>query len=171
MVREFEKTPTDNLVIVVDPWVAAGRDRLSEPEEGLDQQAQVLERQDHNLEQLLSIAGSVCWEWCRQKGDQLVLAVAGSSPEIVTGITGQKLAIGALQLLARAQGTPAPDEAALIHRLSQMHLPAASVLFLSTRDRSFDAALSLNLNRPVAFVNISEPTDFDFYEKRPATFA
>ena len=35
------------------------------------------------LERLLSLAATICWEWCRQKGDDFALAVAGERPTVV----------------------------------------------------------------------------------------
>jgi hypothetical protein len=47
MVREFEDVPGDDVVLVVAP----GGD----------------------LETTICLAAGVCWEWCRRRGDRLVL--------------------------------------------------------------------------------------------------
>lgn len=157
MVREYEQTPTDDLIVVVDAWTrppgnAAGAD--AEPDPG--------------LEETLTWAASICWEWCRRKGDRLVLGLADREAKAVQGVTGRKLLADSLDALARAEGTPGPDPAALIACLRGVRLPEAPVLVLSARPDSFPDALGAALNRTVAFVNVSDPGSYDFFEHTTA---
>jgi uncharacterized protein (DUF58 family) len=148
MVREFEESPTDNLTLVVDPWVPATGGHNPDPA----------------LEEALSLAATVCWQWCRQTGDHLALAVAGRTPAVVTGVTGRGLALEALGHLAREPGTPSPDVPALLARLASAELPPAPVLLVSTRPDSFGDQLAGGFQRPVAFVDVTDPTGYEFYE-------
>ena len=75
MVRDFEEYPNDDLVLLVDLTLTHA-----------DQPHRVVA-----FERMLSVAASVCREWCRQKGDRLTLVLAGKSPEILHGSTGAGL--------------------------------------------------------------------------------
>jgi len=101
MVREFEDLPNDNLILLVDPWTPA----IAAPGTNTD------------LERLLSLAATIVWEWCRQKGDDLALAIAGMPSALHHGISGRELALAMLQSLARVQGGPAEIWPALLERL------------------------------------------------------
>jgi uncharacterized protein (DUF58 family) len=68
MVREFEDAPTDNLVLILD---------TSCPDDSVDR-----------FEETVTLAATICWEWCRHAGGQLVLAIAGQSVEVVKGVSG-----------------------------------------------------------------------------------
>ena len=81
MVREFEDEPTDNLLVVLDVCADPGQD------------ASV-------IEQAVSLAATICWEWCRQKGDRLALAVGGAEPALIAGVTGEALGLRLLECLA-----------------------------------------------------------------------
>src|SRR5438105_4446578 len=84
MVREFEDMPNDHLVLIVEPGLP------------------------HNplLERLLSLAATICWEWCRQKGNRLALAVAGGEPGVLVGNTGYDCACAMLGRLALTSAVP-----------------------------------------------------------------
>lgn len=141
MVWEFEDVPTDNLVLVVDPARGDG------------------------LEAVVSLAATICWEWCRQKGDQLVLAVASAAPVVVSGTTGREHALRLLQCLAALEGEADPEATPLLEKLTAEPLPAASVLVVSPRDPSpLQAAVSLRWHRPAAGLGIDRLADCDFYE-------
>jgi uncharacterized protein (DUF58 family) len=151
MVREFEETPMNNLILVLDPWVSAPGDNNSA----------------RALEDAVSLAATVCWEWCRQRGDYLVLAVADESPLILSGTTGRDHAVRLLECLAVQTGCPAPDMAGVVDRLSRTALPAAPVLVVSTRPAHRAESLAEPLRRPVAAIDVSDRKSYDFYQ-RPA---
>jgi uncharacterized protein (DUF58 family) len=141
MVREFEDVPTDNLILVIDPIKGDG------------------------LESAVSFAATVCWEWCRQKGDHFVLAVASTDPAVIGGTTGSEQALRMLQCLAGVQGEDNPDATPLLERLAGDPLPPASVLIVSPRDPTpLQTALSLRLHRPATGLNIDRIAEGDFYE-------
>src|SRR5207244_2817651 len=98
LVREFEEMPSDNLVLIVEPWLPPNAlSPGNSPQERPDDAKQLLEI-------ALSLAGTICWEWCRQKGDQLVLAVAGAEPGVIAGLTNQDLALNMLECLGVQDG-------------------------------------------------------------------
>lgn len=149
MVREFEDLPNDNLVLVVDPWTAAP----AAPGENAD------------LERLLSLAATICWEWCRQKGDDFALAIAGDTPRILHGHTGRELASLSLRELARVTGTPASSWPDLQDRLAAIDLPKAAALVLSLRSDVPLDELAACLRRPVTCVNVGQGEERGFFEE------
>lgn len=178
MVREFDETLTDNLVLVLDPWVAQ-KPGVRGLEEGVRGQESGVrkkitagggwnagaEESDPALEDAVSMAATVCWEWCRQKGDQLMLAVAGRPPLLLQGTTGTPFALELLECLAGQAGHQETDADNLEDLLAETAWPAAPVLLISTRESGLRESLSRQLRRPVAFVNVSSLVDYDFYER------
>src|SRR5262249_61272803 len=65
MVREVEETPTDNLIVVVDPWVPGPQDRGQES--GTWEEAGKGPPPFPVLEDALSLAATVGWEWGGQR--------------------------------------------------------------------------------------------------------
>lgn len=162
MVREFEEAPTDNLVLILDPWVPAEAESETA---GTNTSPRWQNRSSPELEEAISLAATICWEWCRQKGDTLVLAVAGPAPQVVAGITGLNLANLALECLALLSGHTQKDDSALVERLSALSLPAAPTLVLTTRPTGLGDELARILHRPVTTLDVSAGLDYDFYEK------
>jgi len=147
MVKEFEETPSDNLILIVDPYIA--------PNASGD---------DRNLEEVLSLAATICWEWCRQKGDRLVLGIAGADPIVRGGVTGVTLALEQLRALALEPGGAAPNIALLLERLLAAELPAAPVLVVSSHGCEFLEELQQGLHRTLAAIDVSLAEHEDFYE-------
>ncbi len=153
MVREFEEEPSENLILVLEPWLPAGVNPAvkSKPREV--------------LEQAVSMAATICWEWCRNKGHRLVLAVAGAVPVLVDGVTGPEHARLLLECLAVQPGGPESNPAALAELLVALALPRAPVLVVSTRPSPLPDAVARALARPVASVDVSAARGPDFYER------
>jgi uncharacterized protein (DUF58 family) len=172
MVREFEEMPTDNLLLVLDPWLAAQpleegpRARTwsfwarRKPAADRDGSAS----REAPLEAAISMAATVCWEWCRQRGDHFVLATADPEPVVLDGITGRAHALRMLACLALVKGGPAPDLDGLLSRLATADLPPAPVLLVSTRGGDFADALARRLNRSVARLDATAGASYDFFE-------
>jgi uncharacterized protein (DUF58 family) len=155
MVREFEDVPTDDLVLVLDPAAPAGP--AGSPE----------------LEAAVSLAATVCWEWCRQRGDRLVLAVAGPTPAVLDGLTGPEHALRLLECLAVVRPEP-PDAAAgppLVEALAGRPLPDAPVLVLGAAPGALGEALRPHVRRPVALLSAAGLADLGFYEGPPEAAA
>jgi uncharacterized protein (DUF58 family) len=141
MVREFEDVPTDNLILVVDPFQIDG------------------------LESIISFTATVAWEWCRQKGDHFVLAVASASPMVIGGTTGIEHSLRMLEALAGIQGEDNPDSAPMLERLAAEPLPPASIIAVSSRDPTpLQTAVSQRLHRPALGLGIEQISVGDFYE-------
>jgi uncharacterized protein (DUF58 family) len=147
MVREFEVTPSEHLIVILDPWVP-------EPRAG-----------HQDLEAAISLTATVCWEWCRQHGDRLVLAILGQNPVILEGITGRPLAVSLLEALALEPGSAGAESAASLERLARRRLPPAPVLVVSTRPGAARAPWGDRLRRPAACVEMTTTTAVDFYER------
>jgi uncharacterized protein (DUF58 family) len=159
MVREFEDVPTDNLILVLDPFSAAGNHPSPAGQESKPPGA------DSLLEDTISLAATICWEWCRRRGDQIVLAVASSLPVVQCGATSHGHAIRMLEALAELTGEPTPDAGPVLDRLAGMALPPATVMLISPREAApLQAALSERLHRRVVALDVSALADFDFYE-------
>jgi uncharacterized protein (DUF58 family) len=141
MVREFEGAHTDNLLVVLDP-------------EGLPSGA---------LESAVSLAATVCWEWCRQRGDWLGLGAGGPQPDLIAGVTGEPLALRLLERLA-VQPEGATGRAGLLERLTRERLPHAAVLLVTGRPDGFADELARRLGRPVAAVDVADLASAEFYE-------
>jgi uncharacterized protein (DUF58 family) len=153
MVREFEERPTDNLIVVVDPGM-----RSAAPEARNRRQAEA-------LEDVISLAATICWEWCRQAGDWLVLAVAGSEPAVLGGGTRRELALEMLRVLAVLERDGPTDPAALNARLAATPLPSAPVLVLSAGPSTVPEIVMETLRRPVAWLDLAEGPGGDFFER------
>jgi uncharacterized protein (DUF58 family) len=148
MVREFEDWPNDNLILLVDAWAP----ELAAP--GVDPA----------FERLMSLAGTIVWEWCRQKGDDFVLGIAGRTPAVLEGATSQALATAALRRLAAVEGRPDADFDALLDELATLVLPGAAIVVVSLRDDAWEDAVHGRLHRPAGAVNVSAGEEREFFE-------
>jgi uncharacterized protein (DUF58 family) len=140
MIREFEEMATDNLILILDPRSAV-------------------------LETSIAMAATICWEWCRQTGDRLVLAVAGPEPVVLAGTTGRDLALRLLECLAVVEEQAPSDGQPLVEHLLAVELPPAPVLLLSAGPSALESVLTEGLRRPVFWVDVADPQGQDFFEK------
>jgi uncharacterized protein (DUF58 family) len=163
MVREFADVPVHDLVIVLDPGSG-----VRSQESGVRNRSSLTPDSCPlipELEAAVSLAATVCWEWCRQRGDRCVLVVAGPEPVVVEGVTGPDHGRCMLECLATVQpGTGPVDAGGLAERLARLPLPGASVLVVSAAPGPLADVLSRRLHRPVAQVDASALADTDFYE-------
>jgi uncharacterized protein (DUF58 family) len=153
MVREFEDLPSDDLILVVEPWLpSAGRKEESD-------QARL------RLERVITFATTVCLEWCRKTGDRLVLAVAGpSEPVVLNGLTGREYAHLLMETLALIPGGTIHVDR-LTQRLSDRSLPQAPILLVSTHAPTLGETLSERLRRPVVSLSADDLERFEFYSE------
>ena len=156
MIKEFEEMPSDNLILIVDPYL----DSLLPP-------AQT----EANLELALRLAATICWEWNRQKGDRMILGIAGADPYVRGGLTSRELAVDMLQHLAVETGGPTSRLDLFLEKMSAVNLPPASVLVVSTHPCEFVARIEQTLRRPVAVVDVSQREFDEFYEEDLASRA
>jgi uncharacterized protein (DUF58 family) len=182
MVREFEDVPTDDLILVVDPRRASP---LPAPKDvspwrrllegfGLARRAPAPEPAPcPDLEAVVSLAATVCAEWCRQRGDRLLLIVAGARPVVLDGLTGPEHGQRLLECLALLE-PEAPGSAAgsgLAQALAGRPLPDAPVLVLGVAPGPVGEALRGRRQRPVAVLTAGALAHRDFYEGPPAAAA
>jgi uncharacterized protein (DUF58 family) len=166
MVREFADVPVHDLIVVLDPPAAIGcRPSAIGPMPAADGRQPIA---DSRLEAAVSLAATVCWEWCRQRGDRCVLAVAGPEPLVVDGMTGPDHARRMLECLALVHdGTGPPDPDGLAERLARLSLLGASVLVVGAAPGALADVLGRRLRRPAARVATSALDGVDFYEGPP----
>jgi uncharacterized protein (DUF58 family) len=158
MVREYESATTDNLVLILDLCVAPEVPNLDGDPAPWTRDPTFL------LERAVSLGATVCWEWCRQKGDRLVLAVAGSRPLLWEGITSRALAVRMLEGLAVQTGEKVIEPEPILGQLQERLLPPGPVLLISTRRSDLGELLAHRLRRPVATLYAGDLDNVDFYE-------
>jgi uncharacterized protein (DUF58 family) len=138
MVREFEMVVSEDLVLVVAPPPGPRR------------------------EPFLSLAATICWEWCRQRSGRIVLAVAGPGPVVLKGDNGPEFARHMLELLAMLLGSS--DPAPLLALLERASLPSGAVLVLGPHRAALADPLARLLHRPVACLDGDDLDRCDFFE-------
>jgi uncharacterized protein (DUF58 family) len=151
MVREFEDEPSDNLLLVFDPTMPANTETDDDGQRDC-------------FEEAVSLAATICWEWCRRRGDRLVLATVGPNPVVLEGLTSAAHARRLLECLALLEGTSAPATSALIGRLKSTPLPPAIVVLVALGRSSLADPLSQALGLPVNHLDATKGDVFDFYE-------
>jgi len=143
MVREFEDMPNDHLVLIVDP---------GKPGNPL-------------IERLLSMAATICWEWCRQKGNRLALAVPVPGTQVLVGNTGTACAYAMLERLALTQPTAMNESDSFLEALRAGELPPGPILILSSADSELEVVVSQLLHRSVALLNLGQGEEKEFFEE------
>lgn len=144
MVREFEPPASENLVLVVDPSSAT----------------------EAVLEDTISLAATVGWEWSKQKENRLLLIIAGSAPIVVPGGAGLDDRAAVLEPLADLTGQN-NDWEKLRSALVGTLIPAGPVLVIGAQPDELVDRLTDELRRPVVPVRTGNLDAHDFYE-RPA---
>ena len=147
MVRDFEEYPNDDLVLLVDLTLTHA-----------DQPHRVVA-----FERMLSVAASICREWCRQKGDRLTLVLAGKSPEILHGSTGVGLLGQAYRLLAAARHEALSET--LLESMRDHPLPPTAHLLLSVGPSRLPEAIRDLLHQPIATVDVVAGEEAAFFEE------
>ncbi|MCS7046326.1 MAG: DUF58 domain-containing protein [Gemmataceae bacterium] len=162
MVREFEDMPNDDLVLIVDPRLPS----RPATDGAADRQASAAELREHFelREHLLSLAATICWEWCRQKGDELALGLLTAPPVWRRGVTGRDLAYTLLKDLALV---PADDGDAdwetLLALMPPTAVPDAAILVVTLRnDAPLDDLAALR-RRPATVVNVARGEEQAFF--------
>ncbi len=151
MVREYEDVPSDNLLLVLDPTLQQGS--------WVRGQGSGVEL----FEQAVSLAATICWEWCRHKGDRLIVAVADENGGVLDGVAGPSHGRRVLERLATVQGGAASGRAMAASLSGFVGLPAAAVI-VSAGPSSLAEPLSRVLQRPVTCLDAAALRDLDFYE-------
>jgi hypothetical protein len=116
------------------------------------------------LERAITLAATICWEWCRQTGDQLVLAVGGSTVSLQAGVTGHALAQQTLERLALEPGADTIDSDRLVTQLQEHKLTRGPILVISARASDLPAQLQQALRRRTASVALDTDDAAGFFE-------
>ncbi len=154
MVREFEDEPNDNLLLVVDPALPSHSDSCDVP----------LREQ---FEEVVGLAATICWEWCRQRGDRLMLAVATTEGTIVDGSTGPMQARRTLECLAVLECCPGPAHPAVLRALREQRLSPSLVVLLALGPSTLADSLRHALGRRIHCLDATRIDGFDFYKPSP----
>jgi uncharacterized protein (DUF58 family) len=120
MVREYEDIPPDSLAVILDA-TSPGT-----PEE---------------LERAVSFAATLCWEWCRRRGDRLVLGIVGAEVAVVSGATGPELGADLLDLLAVVQPSGCERVGEFLRLLGREVGPGSGALLVSGGPSELEATL------------------------------
>jgi uncharacterized protein (DUF58 family) len=150
MVREFEDEPSDNLLVVLDPTLPAESDYCGVP----------LREQ---FEEVVSLTASLCWEWCRRRGDRLVLATGTAKADVLDGLTGPAHARRILECLALLECGMGPADPTVIARLQERRLPSALVVVVALGRSTLADPLRHALGRRVHCLDATRTDRFDFY--------
>jgi uncharacterized protein (DUF58 family) len=151
MTREYEDAPGQNLIVVLD--CGAGYDG----EGGADPM----------FESAVSLAATVCWEWCRRRGDRLIVGVTGPAPVVFNDLAGRAHARRVLEALALARPTTTTNVAELLDRLAARPLPAAALVVIGVAPNRLGGILAARLRRPAVCLAADDVTDCDFYDPPP----
>jgi uncharacterized protein (DUF58 family) len=145
MVREFEEAAGLSLIVVLDPT------------------CDVSDQSDPRFEAAVSLAATICWEWCRYHEEHLVLAIAGSNPVSHRGRPTRELAFEMLRALALVQGEPyrAVEQAA--EKIAIENSERAPIVLIGTRPNEALRGRLQAFGRQLV-VNLTVNDARDFYE-------
>jgi uncharacterized protein (DUF58 family) len=145
MVREYEDLPGEDLLLIFDPSVPATREQF---------------------ESAICVAATICWEWCRQHGDRLILAVTGPGGFLFDGLSGPEHGRRLLTRLALLQPAPLAGPAGAEEDLPAdlAHLAGSlSVLVVAPGPSTVGDRLGQRWQRPVTCLDASKMDEWDFY--------
>lgn len=139
MVREFEDSSPPNLMLVVEPWAppATMSDDLS------------------RLEWMISLAATICKEWCREPEARLGLIVSRPQATYLPISVGQEHAHRALKLLAVENGSPSVPSLDWLDKVPRMGV-ARWLVLTSKPNSTLAAELTSQIGRPVATLQPQE---------------
>lgn len=154
MVREFEEHPSDDLVLILDLFATPLPDcaEMNRSVKG------------EQVERALSLAATICWEWCRQKGDRLLLAIAGNPVSVIGGITGRELVLRLLESLAVQSPPSESPYPALLNLLGNASLPPGPVLLVTLGPSPLEGFFRQTIHRPPAILDLSLEADLELFD-------
>jgi len=154
MVREFEEAAGQNLIIVFDPSC------LKHGPAGLDD----------DLEEAISLTAAICNEWCSQRQDQIVLAIAGQPVQLVSGYTCRATLVQLLRALAMMEGQNAAPAASIAAKISARLSADAAVLVVGAQ-KPVRLASTLEAQWRRIVVSLDPSSARDFYDETRAKSA
>jgi uncharacterized protein (DUF58 family) len=143
MVREMEDVPGDDLMLVLDTEAPPG----------------------DAFEEAVRLAATVVWEWCRRRGDRLVLAIPQAVRwTIRDGVSGPEHAHSLLDCLAEVSANASTKSShALMEELCRAVPRAASVVVVSAGPSRLPALLEPRLGRPAVSLDVTCWKEWGFY--------
>jgi uncharacterized protein (DUF58 family) len=143
MVREMEDVPGDDIALVLDTDSQAG-----EP-----------------FEEAVRLAATVVWEWCRRRGDRLLLALSNGDRNIILdGVSGPEHALTLLECLAEVQVNAAQSaQQALADEVARAVPGTASVVVVSAGPSRLPGLLEARIGRPAAVLDVNRWKEWGFY--------
>ena len=112
---------------------------------------------------LVSFAGTIVRDWCRDASTRLSFIVNGTQPKVLENGAGSEFAVHVLEVLALEQGRPDSANTAWLQGASAAR--AAPFLVLSSRtDSMLPGLLGGELARPVACL---DPIELPSWYERP----
>jgi uncharacterized protein (DUF58 family) len=147
MVREYEDIPPDSLAVILDA-TAPGTPA--------------------QLEQAISFVATLCWEWCRRRGDRLVLGVVGKEVSLLAGATGPELGEGLLDLLAVVEPAGQEHVGEFLRLLGREVAPGSGVLLVSAGPSGLEAVLRRERGLSVLALTAAGLANLDGYTKPEA---
>jgi uncharacterized protein (DUF58 family) len=141
MVREYEDEPSDNLLLVLDPTA----------------------RSPAAFEEAVSLAATICWEWCRGKGDRLIATVADGG-EVLDGVAGRSHGRAVMERLALAEAGTAADGRVVAKQLASLRLVPAAAVVVAAGSSGLVGPLGAALGRNVVCLDPADAEVRDFYE-------
>jgi uncharacterized protein (DUF58 family) len=147
MVREFEETAGDNLLVIVDTTLPADHSRYKT-----------------QLDDVISFASTLCIEWHKQNGGRFLFVLANEAPVIFEENSRIEHGIAILERLAVQSGTQDINQAALAERFSRRNLPPGPVLLLSVSTSALGDIIVNQLNRSVTRFTANDIKNLDFYD-------
>ncbi len=142
MVREYEDVPPESLTIVLDGTTRCPRELL---------------------EQAVTFVATLCWEWCRHRGERLVLAIAAAESAVLAGTTGPELGTELLDLLAVAEPGQNGQGLAVLQPLGREVSRRDGVLLVSGGPSDLEDALRRDLGLNVLALTADDLNHLDGY--------
>jgi uncharacterized protein (DUF58 family) len=118
MVKEFEQENEQELALLIDPWLP---------------RTKVGAEQREALEQVISLAATICLETCRRPGRRIVLGWTGATPGVCQGQASVKLLHELLEQLAVLRPISEGTLSQLIDELLGNTLRDSLLVIISTR--------------------------------------
>jgi len=147
-VREYEDIPSEQMTLIVDPWLESDASNRSAHE---------------LLETTISLAATIVWEWCRQTGNPFFFAIAGRDAEIVSGATNRDLALRILERLANETGYSNANHDELLGQLAGQRAVCGKILAVGTRSGVLLDRIRDELHAHVTCISVAEEDMADYY--------
>lgn len=139
MVREFDQGTHHDLLLILE----------------------LVDDQPDTVDPAISLAATIVWQWARDTGDRIVLAVAGGDLSVIDSRVHGSSGAAMMSALAAARADARPDLTRLAVELENGGaLAGAALLVTNRRDRWSAEFLERRLDRPVARLHPADQPEF-----------